>query len=549
MSKTYSIKKKEGATFTPNGLADFLSEAIVSYLGTEETIVVKDPSCGDGALLYSIAQTLKEHHIDYVLEGSDTNKEYLVKAQEKLLEIKDCPQVSLTEVDFVENRITSSHNLSYVDVFIANPPYVRTQVLGAEKAQKISQEYGLSGKVDLYYPFLINMTEQLKEGGILGVITSNKYLTTQSGKSIRSYLLSHYDVLEVIDLGDTKLFDAAVLPAIFIGRKNTINPTCSKSRFTKIYEGQACTNECISLNSVFDILKSKHSGKYCVGNLMYDFTNGCLQTPSENTDIWNITTIEDSEWIDRIKTHTSFYIGERYPVRVGVKSCADEVFFNQSWDSIPIPEDVFFRNIISQENIKRWESPESLTKVVYPHYDDNGEKAVFDIEKYQNAKKFFSFFEERLKKREYLLKSKTRKWYEYWVPQNPVLWKNPKIVFADISAEPRFTIDKTGAIVNGNCYWITSDNPDILYLIVGVASSNVLERYHDICFNNKLYNGKRRYLAQYVEQYPIPDIGSEYAQEIIKLTKKILSLKSKQRRKKLEDAVNLLVEKAFGLVD
>ena len=254
-------------------------------------------------------------------------------------------------------------------------------------------------------------------------------------------------------------------------------------------------------------------------------------------------------WLDTIKQYTLFCIGDKYPVRVGVKSCADEVFFNQNWENLSIPEDIFFREIISQENISRWHSPKSLKKVLYPHFDNEGKKGVLDIEKYPKAKAFFLNFEARLKKRTYLLESKTRKWYEYWVPQNPTLWAKTKIVFADISSEPRFTIDNSGAIVNGNCYWITADEPDILYLIVGIANSKAMERYHDICFNNKLYSGKRRYLAQYIEQYPIPDTDTEYAQEIIKLVKKLLSTNILENRQKIVERVNHLVEQAFGLTD
>ena len=51
------------------------------------------------------------------------------------------------------------------------------------------------------------------------MITSNRYISTKSGGDIRKFLLDNYDIIEIIDLGDTKLFNAAVLPAIFIGKK------------------------------------------------------------------------------------------------------------------------------------------------------------------------------------------------------------------------------------------------------------------------------------------------------------------------------------------
>lgn len=549
MSKQYSTKKKEGATFTPNGLADFLSETIVSYLGTPNTISIKDPSCGDGALLCSIAKTLSKHNIRFTLEGSDTNINYLADAENNLKKLKGNNIFTLVKQDFVKERSAISlFSPESFDVFIANPPYVRTQVLGADKAQHIAKEYGLTGKVDLYYPFIINMTEQLTEGGILGVITSNKYLSTKSGRCVRNYLLSHYDILEIIDLGDTKLFDAAVLPAIFIGKKNTINPSCSKSKFISIYESNT-NSESIAKDDVYDVLRSKRSGTYNIGKVFYNLTIGTLKPSIDVEGIWNITTNEEQAWLDTIKAHTSFYIGDKYPVRVGVKSCADEVFFNQDWMQLPIPEDIFFREIVSQENLSRWHLPKSLSKVVYPHIENNGKKDVLDIDKYPKAKAFFTNFETRLKKRKYLLESKTRKWYEYWVPQNPTLWAKPKIVFADISAEPRFSIDNSGAIVNGNCYWIASDDSDMLYFIVGIANSRTLEKYHDICFNNKLYSGKRRYLAQYVEQYPIPDINTKHAQEIIRLVKILLSPSILKNRLEIEERVNHLVEVAFGFAD
>ena len=39
------------------------------------------------------------------------------------------------------------------DFIIANPPYVRTQIMGAKQAQLISAQFGLSGRIDLYLCF------------------------------------------------------------------------------------------------------------------------------------------------------------------------------------------------------------------------------------------------------------------------------------------------------------------------------------------------------------------------------------------------------------
>jgi len=57
----------------------------------------------------------------------------------------------------------------------------------------------------------------------------------------------------------------------------------------------------------------------------------------------------------------------------------------------------------------------------------------------------------------------------------------------------------------GDCYWIDilpSVSEDILLFSLAVANSNFIEKYYDMKFNNKLYSGKRRFMAQYVENSP-----------------------------------------------
>jgi len=43
--------KNTGATFTPKGLADYLSGKILNHIGGEGDVKVLDPACGEGELL------------------------------------------------------------------------------------------------------------------------------------------------------------------------------------------------------------------------------------------------------------------------------------------------------------------------------------------------------------------------------------------------------------------------------------------------------------------------------------------------------------------
>lgn len=557
--------KNSGSTFTPTKLADFLADKIFDELNDtlKSSYTILDPACGEGELLTSIAKKfqLQGTPVNIDIKGFDTNIDYIVSAKSNLNGFNNY-SVDIQNQDFLETTgaceepvdlFSPKIESEYADIVIANPPYVRTQILGSEKAQQIAKRFNLKGRVDLYYPFLIAMTNVLKKGGILGVITSNRYLFTKSGETIRKFLLENYELLEVIDLGDTKIFDAAVLPAIFIGRKKANKKQLSEPcRFAKIYEElNGLGKQTIQSDSLFDVLNSKQSGTYLVKEKKYNLNIGLLKHTTNKADIWQMTNRNENDWIKKIKSYTSFVIGDRFNVRIGVKSCADKVFIKESWENESIkPEDVLFKKLISQENIQRWcFSSVNDLKILYPHYSENGKRLVINLEDYPNAKAYFENHKEQLSGRKYLMDA-GRNWFEMWVPQNPAFWVLPKLVFPDISIDARFYYDENGSVVNGNCYWIVAQNEEekeLLFLIQGIANSDLMSRYHDLCFNNKLYSGRRRYFSQYIEKYPIPNPKAQSSKQIIAIVKQLNELSADNKDvTELEKELNRFVEKAFG---
>ena len=560
--KEVSLIKETGATFTPSGLADFLSRRILSYSKVDNPLII-DPACGDGALMISIGHQLQYLNKKFRLQGYDTNNEYLQSANINLSK-NSITKFELINEDFLEKIDIESiqptlnferKNMSmnnFADIVIANPPYVRTQVLGAEKSQFLAKKYNLKGRVDLYYPFLIAMTHALKEDGIVGVITSNRYLFTKSGSSIRKFLFKNYDILEVIDLGDTKLFDAAVLPAIFIGRKKK-NAKNTTANFLKIYEElNGYNGDLISSTDLFDILNSSKQGYFTDGLKRYKKSGGIIKFTKTKENNWAMLSESEAHWVSQIENNSNEIIGDSFKVRVGIKTTADKVFISDSWDELngTKPEDENLKELISQENITPWGTcNKKKLKVLYPHFYENGLKKVIDIEKFPKTKKYFETYSEVLKGRKYVIDA-GRKWFEIWVPQNPSFWKYPKLVFPDISAVPRFYFDNSGKIVNGNCYWIVAtDKKDEnkLLLIQGISNTKLMTKYHDLVFGNKLYSGRRRYFSQYVQNYPLPDVNTMESISIINVVKKINSTSNDVEIRELTAKLELLVAKAYGV--
>ncbi|MEN7550527.1 N-6 DNA methylase [Rapidithrix thailandica] len=559
--------KHTGATFTPKELAAFLAERLTRHIHTSALIKVLDPACGDGELLLAMKKALHPTGQHYSLTGYDSNEDYLNEARSRLSD-NEMGKVHFHHADFLEAVDLSHEQLALgleaeskgniinasADIIIANPPYVRTQLLGSEKAQKLAKKFNLKGRVDLYYPFLIAMTKSLKEGGTLGVITSNRYLSTKGGESIRKFLVDHFEIIELIDLGDTKLFDAAVLPAIFIGKKKKkLDTNSCKTTFLKIYEAlNGYQGKLESATSIYDILKHKSPGYFQVGQRKYKKTNGILKYDNQPEKPWQMLSDNETDWVRNIEQNAASKVGDLFKVRVGIKTTADKVFIRDKWDELgkDTPEEEVLKDLITQENIARWGLTDTVRlRVLYTHVHQDGKKATIDLEKYPKAKKYLLSHEAQLKGRNYVIKAK-REWFEIWVPQNPGLWKKPKLVFPDISVSPRFYFDHDGKIVNGNCYWMVAnskDDIDKLRLIQGIANSKLMTRYHDLVFNNKLYSGRRRYFSQYVEQYPLPAFSSKEAQDIIRIADELHQASGQSTIEKLETELEGAVAKAYGV--
>lgn len=561
--------KRTGAHFTPRALADFLAVRLIENLPVHNgELRILDPSCGDGELLRAFVEATNPggRRLLHVF-GVEDNAVALTSATERLSALS--VKAQLIAGDFLSipspgdnlqmkfDCATEIDPLSVqsVDVVIANPPYVRTQLLGARRAQQLACRYNLKGRVDLYYAFMVAMTRSLKPDGLLGIITSNRFLTTRSGESVRKFLAENYHVIEIIDLGDTKLFEAAVLPAIIVARKSNgrsrvvdRNPS-----FVKVYEathGATPLQQTKVAQSVLDIIAVRSNGHYSVDGRTYKVTSGDLKLGCEHREPWRLTTRKEAEWVKRLERAAANRVADVAKVRVGIKTTADKVFIRGDWRELPPdirPEEELLRPLFTHFDAGRWKpstGAPDLLRILYTHQSIGGKRRPIDLEKYPRAMRYLESKRDVLESRSYVVQAR-RKWYEIWVPQDPAAWRLSKIVVPDISPDPKFFFDESGALVNGDCYWIAMDpgDRDVLLLIQGVANSTVMTRYHDLVFNNKLYSGRRRYISQYIERYPLPRPDSPIAKQIIAVVKRL----NEAPNRTLENDLNELAAAAFDV--
>ncbi len=565
--------KANGVHYTPSDLASFLADVTVRQVafGTR-AILALDPACGDGGLLRAAALAVPLRvRRRMLLIGYETDRAAARNAEAKLLGL-GVAGVEIRGQDFLDAVIANYADPSLTplfaapdlaaerfDVVISNPPYVRTQVLGAHRSRRLAALFGLSGRVDLYHAFVKAISMVLRPGGVLGLLTSNRFMMIQSGASVRELLRRDFELCDLYDLGDTRLFHAAVLPAVLVAKRN---PASGKARcpFARVYAARSPTADVHSARtwpSILDALRSPDGGIVRTGEGRFHVDRGELAFGKAADAPWSLSSPQTESWLGQVRSRLSCAFGDVAQVRVGIKTTADAVFIRDDWDSLPEdgrPEPGLLRPLITHHAAARWLSgigPDHPTRILYPHEEgSDGSRRPVDLAKYPRARAYLQRHRKQLEARRYVVEA-GRKWYEIWVPQQPRDWSCAKVVYPDISEQPKFFLDTSGALVNGDCYWITLDKgaaPEWLYLMLAVANSTFITAYYDTVFHNKLYAGRRRFMTQYVRQFPLPRPDCSQGRRIIGM----LSEATDPRRgaapgRDEEEELNGLVWSSFGL--
>mgnify|MGYP003639954316 CR=1 FL=1 len=433
------------------GSGAFLNQAL-DFLIKEHRYIdeLKSKVLGGGLILSDIENTILENNI----YGVDLNEESVEIAKLSLWLRTAQPRRKLNDLS---NNIKCGNSLidsktvagdkafnwqeqfphifdkGGFDVVIGNPPYVRQELLDYTQKKWLSEKYQVgTGAADLYIYFYDKGINLLKQKGVLGFITPNKFIKARYGTNLRNYL-SQFEIIRLIDFGELPVFsDASTFPLILI----LSNTKVSKSSF------QFC--QIVSLdNKDFITTIEQNSIK--------------IMQEQIQSDDWNLIDKNIYSLLCKLKVDSN-PLREIYDLNYGIKTGYNEAFIINK----KTREELIELDINSQEIIKPFLKG---TDVRRNYIDNKDQYLIFtrrgaDIEKYSSVKSYLQPNKDRLtpgikggrKKGDY-------KWFEI---QDTVSYheefEQEKIIFPVIAKEPRFVLDREGYYFNDKAFMISGGN-------------------------------------------------------------------------------------------
>jgi hypothetical protein len=202
------MDKELGAIFTPPKTAEY----IISRLGKiKKTHKLLDPCVGPGVFIkFLIKAGVNKSQIFC----HEINPIYKEKVEELGVNFK-----------LVDNLLFfNSECYNEYDFIVGNPPYLNKASNYVRKNRnELKKIYGKINAHETYSMFIVNAIWRLKEGGKLGFITSDSFLTLSTHKKLRTFILENCKINEIL-LAPIKLFDNQNVntnPAIIILTKST----------------------------------------------------------------------------------------------------------------------------------------------------------------------------------------------------------------------------------------------------------------------------------------------------------------------------------------
>lgn len=240
------------------------------------------------------------------------------------------------------------------DAIVGNPPYVKEGKIDKRVMEYIKNSYCApyyQGKMDIWYFFVCNGLDLLKEDGLLAYIAPNNWTTNAGASKMRNKVIKDSKILEMIDFGSYMVFeDASIQTMNFILQKNT-----SIDNYTFLHS---------------KLVKHNKSNLDAIALLnQEEADNNVIQAPKlKRKDLIDQYLVfgnkQDSNLLSKIKSKANFYFNKEDELTQGIVAPQDSVNKKSAkLLNVPVLTGVF---ILSNSELKSLELSKNELSLIKP---------------------------------------------------------------------------------------------------------------------------------------------------------------------------------------
>ncbi len=438
------------------------------------------------------------------------------------------------------------------DAVIGNPPYVRVQLVGHDETDYLFKSYeSASSKIDLSVFFLEKAFDLIAEQGIVGLITTKQWMSTDYGSGIRS-ILSRGRLRHLLDFGSLPVFaNADTYPAILV---------CQRKKTRDFSYGLVESRDSLNIESLSHIVTIP------------------IDVSRLGTAPWNLSGF-DLTGIARSRGFKVAQLIDFGHVYIGDLTGMDEAFVLkcEDCDKQSLKSGLLFPYAYRGAEVFRYSETKPQSFVIYPYFEsDGGNPALLSEDDFRKrAPKLHEHLLAHKAKLRQRMDSRrlyaTHDWYRHLRPGNFAYIHPEKLIFKGI--DTRLSVGLLGghSVFNGaNTPAFIPENlghTSLLYLLA-VLNSRLIGFYLVRVCPPKL-GGYTRFNSTNINATPIRIIDfsdksdravhdrmAALAQQMLGLHKQLADTKTPHEKMALErqiaatdEQIDRLVYELYGLTD
>lgn len=501
-------KNENGIVFTPKYISDFIvKDNLKGIKNWNSNIKIIDPGCGCGIFLISAIEYIhKEYNIDIntIIEnniyGIDIMEENARRCKLAIelyciinnLELKKDIKYNIVSEDSLKENWNTIFDVEKFDYIIGNPPYVNPHDMKKETIKFLKDNFKTTqeGVFNIFYAFIENGLNYLKDEGDLEFIIPNNVLTIKSANTLREILQNEKSVESIIDFSDNMIF----------------KPVRTYNCIIKLNKKYNKTFDYCVIDKCDDIERVLSSIKYQSMNIELLDKNGWK--------LVNKNTLDNIRKIEKQKMPIKEFI------RTGIATLKDGVYlvdkdefgFYKNINGIRFEiEDDIVKPIYKVPELKKCQNEnEAMQYIIFPYFKDKGTYKLIEEkdleEKYPKAYIYLEKMKSELDKRD-KGKGNPYGWYAYGRTQGLNKY-GKKMLFPTFAKNPKFRyIDNEDALFcNGYAIF---ENDKISLNILGKILNSAIMKYYISNTSYAIEGGYYCYQKKYIEKFSIPDFNKE----------------------------------------